>query len=196
LAEFLLRNGKDSDVAIHFVREGVSGIERVTWQDLRCRVRKARDAMINSGIVSGDIVAAVISNSVNAIVLCLAALSLGAVWSSTSPDLGPDGIIDRYAQVSPKIVFADDGYVYAGKLYNLNSRIEKWSQALAQASNALKDVVIIPACNLDTKTASRISQRCTYDSFLQRGTGQDLRFDMLPFSHPAFILYSSGTVGH
>ncbi|KAH6871223.1 acetoacetyl-synthase [Thelonectria olida] len=194
MAEFLLRNGKDSSVAIHFAREGVPGIERVTWQELREQVRTVCDAMINSGIVSGDIIAAVISNSVHAIVLCLATLSLGAIWSSTSPDLGPDGIVDRYIQVNPKIIFADDGYIYAGKLVKLGNRIERWSQTLTRANSTLKDVVIIPSCNLDTD-ASRIDYRCTYDSFLQRGTGNKLEFAMFPFSHPAFILYSSGTTG-
>ncbi|KAH7142126.1 acetoacetyl-synthase [Dactylonectria macrodidyma] len=194
ISELLLRNGNDEATAIHFAREGVPGIERVTWRNLKDRVREARAAMINSDIGPGDVVAAVMSNSVHAIVLCLATLSLGAVWSSSSPDLGPDGIKDRYIQVNPKIIFADDGYVYAGKLVELGSRIEQWSQSFCQGSNSLCDIVIIPYCNIDT-SAFQIYRQCTYGSFLQRGTGQSLDFTMLPFSHPAFILYSSGTTG-
>lgn len=193
IAEFLLRNGKDNDVAIHFSREGVPGIEKVTWQDLRDRVRVARDAMVNSSIVPGDVVAAVISNSVHSIVLCLAALSIGAIWSSSSPDLGPDAIIDRYQQVEPKIIFADDGYIYSGKLIKLGDRIEQWSQALSRGSGTLKDVLLIPYCDLDMSTHN-IYRGCSYTNFLSRGTGRNLDFAMLPFSHPAFILYSSGTV--
>ncbi|KAH6977418.1 acetoacetyl-synthase [Ilyonectria sp. MPI-CAGE-AT-0026] len=194
IAEFLLRNGKDKDVAIHFSREGVPGIEKVTWQDLRDRVQAARDAMINSSIVPGDVVAAVISNSVHSIVLCLAALSIGAIWSSSSPDLGPDAIIDRYQQVEPKIIFADDGYIYSGKLIKLGDRIEQWSQALSRGSGTLTDVALIPYCDLDMSTYN-IYRGCSYTDFLNRGTGGNLDFSMLPFSHPAFILYSSGTTG-
>ncbi|KAM5350790.1 hypothetical protein ACJ41O_007295 [Fusarium nematophilum] len=194
IAELLLRAGNDGAIAIHFAREGAPGIETVTWRNLRDRVREARDAMVNSNIRPGDIVAAVMSNSVHAIVLCLATLSLGAVWSSSSPDLGPDGIKDRYVQVNPKIIFADDGYVYAGKLVRLGSRIEQWSRAFGQGSSSLRDIVIIPNCNVDT-SAFQIHRQCTYGSFLQRGTGNNLDFAMLPFSHPAFILYSSGTTG-
>ncbi|KAM5343857.1 hypothetical protein ACJ41O_012394 [Fusarium nematophilum] len=113
MAELLLRNGKDQDVAIHFAREGKTGMEEVTWRDLRNQVRRLRDAMLNSGVRQGDVIAAVVTNSVNAIVICLAALSIGAVMSSSSPDLGRDAIVDRYGQVDPTAVFADDGYFYA-----------------------------------------------------------------------------------
>ncbi|KAF7557422.1 hypothetical protein G7Z17_g639 [Cylindrodendrum hubeiense] len=194
IAEFLLRNGIDEEVAIYFAREGVPGTENVTWQDLRNRVRLARDAMINSSIVPGDVVAAVISNSVHSIVLCLAALSIGAVWSSSSPDLGPDAIIDRYGQVEPKLIFADDGYIYSGKLIKLGDRINQWSRALSGGSGTLKDIVLLSYCDLDVDI-STVYRGCSYADFLNRGTGQKLDFAMLPFSHPAFILYSSGTTG-
>lgn len=193
VAEFLLRNGKDDDVAIHFAREGVPGVEQVTWWDLRDRVRRTRDALANSGVVAGDVVAAVISNSVDAMVLCLASLAIGAAWSSSSPDLGPDAIVHRYGQVNPRIIFADDGYMYAGKLIKLEARIVEWSQALGRSDGQLRDVVVLPYCNLNTNV-SKIHRGCTYQSFIRRDSGRKLSFNILPFSHPAFILYSSGTV--
>ncbi|KAJ9144947.1 Acetoacetyl-synthase [Pleurostoma richardsiae] len=194
ITEFLLRDGKDSDVAIHFAREGIPGVQRVTWRDLREQVRQVRDALLNSSVGVGDVVAAVISNSASALVLCLASLSVGAVWSSSSPDLGPDAIVDRYEQVDPKIIFADDGYIYAGKRIDLELRLVQWSQALGRSDKQLRDVVILPYCSLNPNL-SRIYRGCAYESFLRRDTGQKLSFSILPFSHPAFILYSSGTTG-
>ncbi|KAJ5060426.1 acetoacetyl-synthase [Bipolaris maydis] len=194
VAELLLRKGADEKVAIHFARESVSGIEEVTWGDLRVRVKRTRDAMTNSGVRSGDVVAAVITNSVDAMVICLAALAIGAIWSSSSPDLGPDAIYGRYGQVDPKLVFADDSYVYAGKLVKLGHRIEQWAESLRQTGTQLRNVVVIANRGVETDV-SKIYRGCTYDTFLSRGTGQALEFQLLPFSHPAFILYSSGTTG-
>ncbi|KAH8896919.1 acetoacetyl-synthase [Thozetella sp. PMI_491] len=194
LAEFLLREGRDEDVAIHFAREGVAGVEKVTWRDLRDRVRTIRSAMIHSGIVAGDVIAAVISNSVNSIAICLATLSIGAIWSSSSPDLGPEAICDRYGQAEPRMIFADDGYRYSGKLVELEDRISNWSHKLSTANGTLQDVVIIPYCDLAVDL-SKISLGCTYQSFLKRDAGDRLEFHVLPFAHPAFILYSSGTTG-
>lgn len=193
LAELMLRYGKDGDVAIHFAREGTAQIEHVTWYQLRERIRRVRDALQSSGIQAGDVVAAVISNSVDAIVICVASLSLGAVWSSSSPDLGIEGIVDRYGQVDPKIVFADDAYIYAGRTVNLADRILKWSCSIGKMSKDLRDVVILPYCSM-AFDASNVYHGCTFESFLARGTGRELSFSFMPFSHPAFILYSSGTV--
>ncbi|PTD02514.1 hypothetical protein HYE67_002964 [Fusarium culmorum] len=192
VAELLLRNGAGDKVAIYFARERVSGIEQVTWGDLRERVKRIRDAMLNSGIRSGDVVAAVITNSVDAMVICLAALSIGAIWSSSSPDLGPDAIYGRYSQADPKLVFADDSYVYAGKLVKLGHRIEQWAERLGKSGTQLRNVVVIANRGVETD-CSKIYRGCNYEAFLGRGSGQPLEFQLLPFSHPAFILYSSGT---
>lgn len=193
VAEILLRGQKDEDIAIHFVREGAKGTAKVTWRDIREQVATIRDAMLDLGITSDDVVAAVISNSVYAVCLCLATLSIGAVWCSSSPDLGPEAIVDRYAQVNPKLIFADDGYVYAGKLVRLQDRISEWSAAIAEHAASLQGVVIIPYCSLDIDMP-KICLGRSYDSFLQHSRGRPLDFQLLPFSHPAFILFSSGTV--
>lgn len=193
ITEIMLRNRRDDDIAIHFAREGVSNIENVTWKEFRERIRRIRSALTNSGVVEGDIIAAVISNSVDAMAICLAALSIGAVWSSSSCDLGTAGIVDRYKQISPKVIFADDGYVYAGKTINLEERIVDWSHQLGRATSKLIDVVVIPYCNL-RPDLSKIHLGCSLQTFLDRDSDQELRFDFVPFSHPAFILYSSGTV--
>ncbi|EON98395.1 putative acetoacetyl- synthetase protein [Phaeoacremonium minimum UCRPA7] len=148
--------------------------------------------MISSGVQSGDVVAAVVSNSVYSFVLCLACLAVGAVWSSASCDLGANAILDRFSQVNPKLVFTDDGYVYAGKRIKLENKTVKWAQELGKCAPALSDVVVLPysGTNVDI---SLIHRGIAYEDFLLRGVGRALEFEMLPFSHPAFILYSSGT---
>jgi acetoacetyl-CoA synthetase len=148
--------------------------------------------MVQSGIVAGDVIASVISNSVDAMAICLAALSIGAVWTSSSCDLGSAGIIDRYKQISPKLIFADNGYIYAGKTINLQDRIADWSHKLGYDTSKLTNVVVIHYCKFETDLA-KVYLGCTLQAFLERGSDEALSFKMLPFSHPAFILYSSGT---
>ncbi|VUC30742.1 unnamed protein product, partial [Clonostachys rosea] len=194
IAEIMFRNRSDEDVAIFFKRESADEVEKVTWGDLRERVRGLRSAMIRSGLVSGDVVAAVISNSVDAIVICLATLSIGAIWSSTSCDLGSEGIIDRYSQVSPKIILADGGYVYAGKSIDLTDRIERWSQELRQRGNRDMTVVVLSNKESSFNFSSQPSFQ-SLETFLKQDDGAELQFEAVPFTHPAFILYSSGTTG-
>ncbi|KAF9891549.1 hypothetical protein FE257_004016 [Aspergillus nanangensis] len=146
LAQFILSNRDPGQIAINFVREGVPGVKRIPWAVLQERTREAYDAMVSSGVKAGDKVAVVMSNSVNAIILCLATLAIGAVWSSASPDLGSKTIIDCYAQIEPKILFTDDAYRYAGKTILLEERIAAISRALNGQGLQLNHVVIVPYC--------------------------------------------------
>lgn len=149
--------------------------------------------MVNSGVQSGDTVAVVMSNSANAIVLCLATLAIGAGWASASPEMGVQAIVDRYDQIKPKIIFAEDAYVYAGKKIMLGGNIASWLQTLKANNPNLRDVVTVPYFDTSVGTPS-ISHGVSWEDFTRRGTGLDLSFLQAPFSHPAFILFSSGTV--
>lgn len=193
MAEIMFRDRPDDDVSIYFAREHVPEVEKITWRQLKERSRKVRSALVNSGVGAGDTVAAVISNSADAFVIALATLSLGAIWTSTSCDMGSAGIVDRYSQLSPKIIFTDDGYVYANKSISLTGRIAEWSQKLRHTNKELADVVVIPCSDVETEI-SKIHHGCTFQSFLERDCGDELAFNFVPFSHPAFILFSSGTV--
>ncbi|RSM06728.1 hypothetical protein CEP52_005584 [Fusarium oligoseptatum] len=185
IAEIILRDRKDGDGAIYFAREGVDGLERITWGNIREQVRQLHSAMIRSGVKRGDVVAVVMGNSVNTIIAALATLSIGAIWTSASCDLGPSSIIDRYSQVSPKVVFADDGYVYAG-------RISQWSGELRKKhGNELVNVVIVPYCGTDVNLSS-ISGGCTLSDFLARDQGDELGFEMV--GGPKCIIHSMGGV--
>jgi len=187
-----LRNGLDNTIAIHVAREG-SAIEEVTWSSLRQRTASARSALVNSGIKTGDKVAAVISNSVDAVVLCLATLSIGAIWSSASCDLGAKAIVDRFIQVRPKIIFADNGYRYGGKTAFILDRIARWAGELAKSSDELQSVVVISYLQPMAPTPN-IPKGVLWSDFIKRDSGDALSFQGLPFDHPAFILFSSGTV--
>ncbi|TQS34484.1 hypothetical protein Golomagni_05127 [Golovinomyces magnicellulatus] len=194
ITEMMLRNRSAGQVAIYYTRESAV-VETFTWGEMKRLIRRARAALVRSGVASGDVVAAVISNSIDATVLALAVLSIGAIWSSSSCELGIPGIIDRYRQIHPKIIFADAGYVYAGKKFDLNQRIAKWSKDLAsEPGSKLQDVVVIPFSGrlVDIKS---ISKGCNYHDFLSRDDNAPLAFDLVPFTHPAMILFSSGTTG-
>jgi acetoacetyl-CoA synthetase len=193
LAENILAGRHPDRVSIHFAREGVPGVESITWSDLTQRTREAYDALVSYGIKPGDRVAVVMSNSVNTIMLCLATLAIGAVWSSTSPDLGSKAIIDRYRQIGAKVIFMDDAYVYAGKKISLAERIAAVSQALGETAQPPQGVVIVPYCGVPVNM-SRVRGGIRWTDFMQLGIGRQLSFQKLSFSSPAFILFSSGTV--
>lgn len=196
LAKFILAGRRSNQVAIHFVREGIQGVEKITWAELTERTRQAYDSLVSYGVKPGDKIAVVMSNSVNSIVLCLATLAIGALWSSASPDLGFQAIIDRYGQIGAKFLFADDAYVYAGKQILLGERIAAVSQALADGRDGqrgLQNVVIVPYCGVPMDM-SKIRRGISWKEFVGNGIGRALSFCPLPFNYPAFILFSSGTV--
>lgn len=148
--------------------------------------------MIASGVGVGDRVAAVISNSVDAIVLCIATLALGAVWSASSPDMGAEAIVGRYIQIRPKIIFADSGYIYASKRIDVCPKIEKWSRELAQCNETLR-VVVLPSWKSEL-SLNKIARSMHWEDFVKLGGDGPLLLKSFPFSQPAFILFSSGTV--
>ncbi|OAL49773.1 acetoacetyl-synthase [Pyrenochaeta sp. DS3sAY3a] len=194
IAELILRRGDDNETAIYECLEGVPGIQKITWSELRSRVQQAYDSLASIGLRANDKVAAVVSNSVHAIVLCLATLAHGAIWSSTSCDMGVKAILDRYQQIQPTIVFAESSYVYAGKQIDLHLRISEWSGKLKRKNPQMKMTVLLPS-DRGTGRTTLIPDCVSWDEFLNRATGQELVFTQFPFSHPAFILFSSGTTG-
>ena len=193
IAELILRRGGDNETAIYGSFEGVPGIQKVTWSELRARVQQAYDSLGSIELRANDKVAAVISNSVHAIVLCLATLAHGAIWSSTSCDMGVKAILDRYQQIRPTTVFAERSYVYAGKQIDLHSRISEWSRELKRTNPQMKMTVLLLSDRGISRRTS-IPDCVSWDDFSNRATGRKLVFTKFPFSHAAFILFSSGTV--
>ncbi len=182
-AENLLRRG---DTAPALIFRGEDGERReLSWAELRAQVACLAAELRAIGVVAGDRVAAILPNCPEAIVAMLAATSLGAIWSSCSPDFGVRGVLDRFGQIEPKVLFASDGYRYAGKSHDLTGRVAEIRAALP----SLERVVMVRFLGVGAIPGA--------DAFheLTLGPKAELRFERRAFDHPLFILFSSGTTG-
>ena len=162
--------------------------KEMSWDQLRAEVARVADGLQAAGIVAGDRVAGFMPNLPEAIVAMLATASLGATWSSCSPDFGIRGVLDRFGQIAPKVLFTADGYCYGGK--TLDS-IERIAGILASLPSVTCVVVV---ANVDPRPdLARLPAARHYEEI--GGPEATLRFERLPFDHPLYILYSSGTTG-
>jgi acetoacetyl-CoA synthetase len=183
-AEAALSTGADDDVAVVFVRE--DGLEReVTYGSLRAAVASARAGLAALGVGRGDRVVALAPNCVETLVAFLATASLGAIWSSCSPDFGARAVHDRFAQISPAVLIAVDGYVYGGKRYDIRPTVEELRAELP----ALRATVLVPYAD----PSASLGGAMTWSSLT--ATPGELEFEPVPFDHPLWVLYSSGTTG-
>ncbi len=185
-AENLLGHGQQG-VALVFANERG---ERVTlsWPELRRQVASVAEALRGFGVGPGDRVAALLPNRPETVVAALAAASIGAVWSSCSPDLGLRGVLDRFGQIAPKVLFAVDGYFYNGKSIDCRGAVAE----IAAALDGL-EAVIVTAYREATPDLRSIPGALRFADISQ--SDAELRFEPLPFAHPLSILYSSGTTG-
>ncbi|XP_006894686.1 PREDICTED: acetoacetyl-CoA synthetase [Elephantulus edwardii] len=194
-AENLLRHKDNDRVALYVAREGKEEIGKVTFEELRQQVALFAAAMREMGICVGDRVVGYLPNSAHAVEAMLAAASIGAIWSSTSPDFGVNGVLDRFSQVQPKLIFSVEAVVYNGKEHNHMDKLQQVVKGLPD----LKKVVMIPYVHSKEKIdISKIPNSVFLDDFLasrKREQAPQLEFEQLPFSHPLFIMFSSGTTG-
>ncbi|KAI0390414.1 acetoacetate-CoA ligase-like protein [Xylariaceae sp. FL0594] len=194
----------EHSVAVTTVTEVDSHLRTTTWAQLREDVRRCSVALRAAGLKQGDVVAGFVSNHVEALVAMLAASALGAIWTGISPDNGVSAVLDRLAQIEPKVLFTDNGAVYNGKSW---SAMDKTAQVVA-ALKSLEVVVVIRTIpdvetqlqgyDLDQARGSAGALLVVgYDDFLLGSPAADepLRFEQLPPSHPLYVLYSSGTTG-
>ncbi|GBE22794.1 acetyl-coenzyme A synthetase [bacterium BMS3Bbin01] len=185
-AENLLRR-RDGGIAIYATGEGRT-LERITWAALARRVARVQAGLEALGVKPGDRVAALIPNSVFAVVGMLATAAIGAIWSSCSPDFGPLGVIDRFGQIEPKVLITADGYRYNGKTHLLADTVRAVTAQLPD----LERLVIIDFAG-EPWTAESVPTMTW--SELESGNATEPRFAQLPFDHPLLIMYSSGTTG-
>ena len=164
---------------------------RLSWDMLRALVSQLQQAMKAEGVGVGDRVAAMLPNMPETIAIMLAAASLGATFSSCSPDFGERGVLDRFGQISPKLFFACDGYWYNGKEVEVAAKL---TAITAQLSSARKTIVV-PYLGRADQVASQVARGNSLDAFIQRFAPAPLTFERLPFNHPLYILFSSGTTG-
>ena len=187
-AENLLRFN-DSKAAIIFKGENQK-TRIITYHDLNEEVKKTANALRNMGIKKGDRVAGFIPNIPETVIAMLATASIGAIWSSSSPDFGIKGVLDRFAQIEPKVLFATDGYFYNGKRFDSLEKLK----GILKALPSIKSVVIIPFTGEDLDISS-IQNGIIYGDFLTSDSVPEIAFEQLPFNHPLYIMYSSGTTG-
>ncbi|KAL2289713.1 hypothetical protein FJTKL_01929 [Diaporthe vaccinii] len=187
-----------SGVAVMTATERPGDAVETTWAELREAVRRCAGALRAAGLGQGDVVAGYVSNHVQALVAMLAAASLGAVWSGISPDNGVSAVLDRLAQLGPRVLFADDGMVYNGKQWSGAAKTEEIVGELAKKGLELVVVVRnLPGADLGLDgLRGKVARVDEYDDFLGGSPGgEELRFEQLPPSHPLYILFSSGTTG-
>lgn len=186
-AENLLRHRDESEAVVF---RGEFGVQRMlTHIDLYDLTSRIAAALAEAGIGPGDRVAGFLSNTPESLAAMLAAASIGATWSSCSPDFGVQGVIDRFGQIEPKILFATDHYFYAGKDIDCRPRIAE----IAGLLPSLNRVVLMP---YDTQKPLDAADGMTgLGDFIAHHAAGDIEFRRLPFDHPLYILFSSGTTG-
>ncbi len=187
-AENLLRY-RDGRTAIIFKGEGQE-LELITYRDLYKQVARLSRALKGLGVKSGDRVAGYMPNRIETIAAMLAATSLGAIWSSCSPDFGVQGALDRFGQIDPKVLFTADGYFFKGKAFDSLAKVREFSRQLP----TLEKIVVVPYAGKNPGLDG-LNNAVYYEDFLDSGDDGDIEFEQLPFDHPVYILYTSGTTG-
>jgi acetoacetyl-CoA synthetase len=188
-AENLLRK-KDESPALIFWGESKRR-ETLSWAALHAAVSRAQQALRARGIGEGDRVAALMPNMPEAIIGFLAASSLGAIWSSASPDFGVGGVLDRFGQIGPKLLIACDGYYYNGKTIPTGDKVLE----IIEKIPSIEHVLIVPYLGQPEAVLKGSGKAQSWDEALGAFEAKPVEFIRLPFSHPVFILYSSGTTG-
>jgi acetoacetyl-CoA synthetase len=162
--------------------------ENVTFSELYDQVSKTAQHLRALGVKKGDRVAGFLPNFTGSVVAMLATASVGAIWSSCSPDFGEQGVIDRFGQIEPKVLFCVDGYFYNGKSHNCLRKIKSFSAKLP----TIKQVVIFDYASLDKIS---IKNSISYNKILDKYNPQKIEFNRVDFDHPLYIMFSSGTTG-
>jgi acetoacetyl-CoA synthetase len=187
-AENLLRY-RDDQVAIIFKGEGQPST-RMTYAQLYDAVARLARSLREMGIQPGDRVVGFMPNMPESIIAMLAATSIGATWSSCSPDFGFKGVLDRFGQIKPRVLFTANGYSFKGKKLDSLERISNILKELP----SIEKVVVVPYTE-QAADISKVPKAVHYNDFRSSETGLEIEFEQLPFGHPLYIMYSSGTTG-
>src|SRR3954469_3021746 len=182
-AENLLRDRDDSDALVFWGEDRVK--KRFTKNQLYQLVSRLAQALAAAGVKKGDRVAGYLPNLPESIAATLATASLGAIWSSCSPDFGIQGVLDRFGQIEPKVLFCADGYLYGGKQFETQDKVK---EILAKLPS-VKACVVLPYLGISPSVGVSL------EKFIEAYTPKDIAFEQVEFNHPLYILYSSGTTG-
>jgi acetoacetyl-CoA synthetase len=188
-AENLLRHADDSDALVFWGEDRVK--TRLSRAQLRAAVAQFAAALRQRGIGRGDRIAAYMPNMPQTVIAMLAAASLGAIFTSASPDFGVQGVLDRFGQTEPKLLVACDAYFYAGKRIECLDKLA----AIADALPSIEHIVIVPYAGASPSLGA-VRRAQWFDDFIAGSDAHaQLAFEALPFDHPLYIMYSSGTTG-
>jgi acetoacetyl-CoA synthetase len=189
-AEHIFRGRDAGEIAVRHRAEGGGELGEISWGELRSRVAAFAAGLRDLGVERGDRVVAYLPNAPAALIGFLASASIGATWSSCSPDFGASTVVDRFAQIEPKVMLAVDGYVYNGRDFD---RIDVVSE-LERAMPSLEHTVLVPYLDPDADPA-RLAHGIAWREVEDAGAGAELEFDRVDFDHALWVLYSSGTTG-
>jgi acetoacetyl-CoA synthetase len=190
-AQHVLRHERPGADALMYLNER-KPLERMSWEELGGKVRILATELRRLGVQRGDRVVAYLPNIPEAVIAMLATTAIGAIWSSCGPDFGTRGVLDRYTQLAPKVLFCVDGYQYGGKSFDRKSEVQKLLGQLP----SIEQVIYLPYLNAQDRqplTASSLF----WSDLLERPAvpAAQFQFEQLPFDHPLWILFSSGTTG-
>ena len=185
-AENMLKNRSDDEALIFRCEDRIS--KTLSFAELYNQVSKTAQHLKELGVTKGDRVAGFLPNFAGSIVAMLATASVGAIWSSCSPDFGEQGVIDRFGQIEPKVLFCVDGYFYNGKTHNCLDKIKSFTARLP----SLKQVVVFDYASLSNIV---INNSISYQEILENYEAIEIGFERVGFDHPLYIMYSSGTTG-
>jgi len=188
-AENLLRKTGEEDAILFRGEDKVE--RRLSWDELRALVSRMQQLFKANGVKAGDRVAAMMPNMPETVAGMLAAASLGAIWSSCSPDFGVQGVLDRFGQIEPVIFIAPDGYWYGGKRFEVADKTAEVLKALPSVKRAF----IVDYLGEARDAAARMERADALDDALAPYQSAELTYERLPFAHPLYILFSSGTTG-
>ncbi len=187
-SENLLRRRDDHDAIVFW---GEDRIKRtMTYAQLYDEVSRLAHALRSAGVTAGDRVAGYVPNMPETVIAMLSAASIGAIWSSCSPDFGVRGVLDRFGQIEPKVLFSADSYFYNGKIHDCVSKLVEVRGGLP----SVQELIIIPYGNRQPDLTTLPGARLWQD-FLHQFIPEEIKFEQLPFDHPLYIMYSSGTTG-
>ena len=190
-AENIFRNAgerPDGPALVH--GSEIRPLAETSWAELREKTAALAAALKEMGVERGDRVVAYLPNVPEAVVAFLACASIGAVWSSGSPDFGAGSIVDRFEQIEPKVLFAVDGYRYGGKDYDRTDVVAKLQAEIP----SLQKTIVLPYLNEEPDLGS-LENAVLWDEVLEGHEEAELSFEQVPFDHPLWVLYSSGTTG-
>jgi acetoacetyl-CoA synthetase len=163
---------------------------RMTYAELYESVGCLAKPLREEGVAPGDRVAAYMPNLIETAIAMLATTSIGAIWSSCGTELGPSAVLDRFGQIEPKVLFTVDGNPYKGKTFNILPNVEK----IAKGIPSLERIIVVPYME-EKPDISDIPNSVLYNDFISQEKQLEIRFEQLPFDHPAYIMFSSGTTG-